>query len=108
MEKSKDYFVWDENNKKYIDFTSTIFVTNIGHSNKRFKKKIIEVLNSSLSHSYVYYNKFRQEYISKLIKFVNRKKLNKCFFASVGTESTEVVLKLMRLNGLKKIIKKRV
>ena len=64
------------------------------------------MLNSSLSHSYVYYNKFRQEYISKLIKFVNRKKLNKCFFASAGTESTEVALKLMRLNGLKKIIKK--
>ena len=105
--KSKDYFVWDENNKKFIDFTSTIFVTNIGHSNKRFKKKIIEVLNSSLSHSYVYYNKFRQEYISKLIKFVNRKKLNKCFFASAGTESTEVALKLMRLNGLKKNYKKK-
>ena len=100
--KSKDYFVWDDNNKKYIDFTSSIFVTNIGHSNKRFKKKIIKVLNSPLSHSYVYYNKFRQEYISKLIKFVNRKKLNKCFFASAGTESTEVALKLMRLNGLKK------
>lgn len=100
--KSKDYFIWDEKNKKYIDFTSTIFVANIGHSNKEFKRKIIDVLNSSLSHSYVYYNKYRQEYISKLIKFVNRKKLNKCFFASAGTEVTEVALKLMRLNGLKK------
>ena len=105
--KTKDYFVWDQNNKKYIDFTSAIFVTNIGHSNNKFRKKIIDVLNSSLSHSYVYYNKYRQEYISKLIKFVNRKKLNKCFFASAGTESTEVALKLMRLNGLKKNNRKK-
>ncbi len=95
-------FVWDKFGKKYTDFTSSIFVTSIGHSNKKFKNKIKEVLNSPLSHSYTYYNKFRQEYNYKLIKFVNNKKLNKCFFMSSGTESTEAAVKLMRLNGLKK------
>ena len=95
-------YVWDKFGKKYTDFTSSIFVTSIGHSNKKFKNKIKEVLNSPLSHSYTYFNKFRQEYNYKLIKFVNNKKLNKCFFMSSGTESTETALKLMRLNGLKK------
>jgi len=100
--KAKDYFIWDSNNKKYIDFTSSIFVSNIGHSNNNFKKKLKGVLDDPISHSYIYYNKYRQEYISKLIKFINKKKLNKCFFVSAGTESTEVAFKLMRLNGLKK------
>ena len=36
-EKAKDEFVFS-NRKKYIDFTSTIFVSNIGHSNKHLIK----------------------------------------------------------------------
>ncbi len=100
--KAKGANIWDEKGKKYIDFTSTIFVTSIGHSNPKFKSKIKEVLNSPLSHSYTYYNKFRKEYVNKLIKFVGKKKLNKCFFMSSGTESTEVAIKLLRLNALKK------
>tara|TARA_Y100001970_G_C14256359_1_gene875756 strand:+ start:2864 stop:4150 length:1287 start_codon:yes stop_codon:yes gene_type:complete len=104
--KAKDSYVWDKNGNKFIDFTSTIFVTNIGHSNNRFKNKIKEVLSSPLSHSYTYYNKFREEYNYKLIKFVNKKKLNKCFFMSSGTESTEAAFKLLRLNGLNKNKKK--
>ena len=100
--KAKDVYVWDKSGKKYIDFTSTIFVTNIGHSNEKFKSKIKEVLSSPLSHSYTYYNKFREEYNYKLINFINKKNLNKCFFMSSGTESTEAALKLIRLNGLNK------
>ena len=65
--KAKGFYIWDQNNKKHIDFTSSIFVTNIGHSNKKLIKKIQEVLNSPITHSYVYYNKFRYEYIKKLI-----------------------------------------
>ena len=99
--KAKGFNIWNEKNQKCIDFTSSIFVSNIGHSNPTFKKKIKEVLNSPLSHSYVYYNKFRFEYIKKLIRFVGRKKLNKCYLMSSGTEATEAALKLMRLNGQK-------
>ena len=33
-ERAKDEFIFS-NNKKYIDFTSTIFVANIGHSNNK-------------------------------------------------------------------------
>ena len=99
--KAKGFNIWNEKNQKCIDFTSSIFVSNIGHSNPTFKKKIKEVLNSPLSHSYVYYNKFRYEYIKKLIRFVGRKKLNKCYLMSSGTEATEAALKLMRLNGQK-------
>ena len=83
--KAKDSYIWDNSNRKYIDFTSTIFVTNIGHGNKTLKKKIFNVLNSPLSHTYTYYNKYREEYVKKLINFFGNKKLNKCFFLSSGS-----------------------
>ena len=36
--RAKDFSVYDISNNKFIDFTSTIFVANIGHSNKRLIK----------------------------------------------------------------------
>ena len=33
--KAKDFNVYDSANNSWIDFTSTIFVTNIGHSNTK-------------------------------------------------------------------------
>ena len=33
--KAENFNIYDLSNNKFIDFTSTIFVTNIGHANKR-------------------------------------------------------------------------
>ena len=38
--KAKGFNIWNEKNQKCIDFTSSIFVSNIGHSNPTFKKKL--------------------------------------------------------------------
>ena len=65
--QAKKDIIVDFNNKKFIDFTSSIFVTNIGHSNKYVKKAIKTVLNSNLIHSYTYLNKFRVSYIKELV-----------------------------------------
>ena len=99
--KAKGAYIWDDYNKKYLDFTSSIFVTNIGHGNHNLKKKIMEVLNSPLSHTYTYYNKYRETYNKELIKFFNNKKLNKCFFLSSGSEAIEAAFKLVKLYGKK-------
>ena len=99
--KAKDFYVWDSFNKKLIDFTSTIFVSNVGHSNKRVVKKVKATLDSPISHSYNYYNNSRYEYSKSLINFINNKKLSNCYLLSSGTEATEAALKLMRLNGLR-------
>ena len=91
-------YVYDANDKKYLDFTSTIFVTNIGHSNKKLIESIKDVLNTSLLHTYNYPHKYRINYIKKLIKFANNK-FDKAFLLSGGSETTEAALKLMRLYG---------
>ena len=97
---AKGAIIKDHSNKKYIDFTSTIFVTNIGHSNKYVKKAIRNVLNSNLIHSYTYLNKYRVSYIRKLVEFCGYP-FEKAYLASSGTEATETALKLMRMYGHK-------
>ena len=42
VKKAKGSLVWDENNKKYIDFTAGIAVTNLGHSNN----ELIKIVNA--------------------------------------------------------------
>lgn len=105
-EKAKNDIVVDSNNKKYIDFTSTIFVANIGHSNRFVKKAIRNVLLKNLIHSYTYLNKFRVNYIKSLVEFCGEH-FEKAYLASSGTEATETALKLMRMYGLKVSNKKK-
>lgn len=91
--KAKNDIVWDTNNKKYIDFTSTIFVQNIGHSNKRVKKYLKKQINNNLLHSYTYATEIKLEYLQELYKITG---YDKAFLLSSGTEATEAAVKLMR------------
>ena len=99
--KAKGFNIYDLAGNKFIDFTSTIFVANTGHSNERIKKYINETVNSNLMHSYAYLNKIRARYLEKLIKFCG-KGFEKAFLMSAGTEATEAAFKLMRMYGKKK------
>ena len=98
--KAENFNIYDLSNNKFIDFTSTIFVTNIGHANKRLISYLKKALGYKLLHSYAYIHQVRKKYIKKLIKFAG-KGFEKAFLMSAGTEATEAALKLMRLNGQK-------
>ena len=98
--RALDFSVFDIADNKFIDFTSTIFVTNIGHGNKRVIEKVKTVMDKPLLSTYAYMSEIRAEYLEKLIKFAG-KPFEKAFLLSAGTEATEATLKLMRMYGMK-------
>ena len=102
--KAKNFNIYDISGNKFIDFTSTIFVANVGHSNSRIKKYINNSIKKDFIHSYAYINKLREKYLKELIKFSGNG-FKKAFLMSAGTEATEAAFKLMRMNGQK--LKKR-
>jgi 4-aminobutyrate aminotransferase-like enzyme len=102
--KAKNFNIYDLAGNKFIDFTSTIFVTNIGHSNPRLIRYLKLALKKELIHTYAYINNIREKYLKKLLNFAG-KNFNKAFLMSSGTEATEAAFKLMRMNGQK--IKKK-
>lgn len=104
-DKAEGFNVYDHLGNKWIDFTSTIFVANIGHSNKHLIKSLKSSLDKPLVSSYSFANEIRADYLEKLIKFSGNN-FDKAFLLSAGTEATEAALKLMRMNG-QKIGKKR-
>ena len=102
--KAEGHSLVDIGGNKFIDFTSTIFVANIGHSNNNLIKNLKKALDKKLLHSYAYFNSSREKYLKNLVKFAG-KNFEKAFLMSAGTEATEAALKLMRLYGQK--VKKR-
>lgn len=99
-DKAIDYNVYDRAGNKWIDFTSTIFVANVGHSNQRVLDRIAEELSKPILGCYAYPNETRAEYLEALISFAGTP-FEKAFLLSAGTETTEAAIKLMRLNGRK-------
>lgn len=97
-DKADDFNVFDIAGNKWIDFTSTIFVANVGHSNRRVTSAIKATLEHPLYSCYAYANPVRAQYLEKLIKFAGAP-FEKAFLLSAGTEATEAALKLMRMHG---------
>lgn len=92
--------VYDSWGNKWLDFSSTIFVTNAGHGNKKIVDALKKVLSKPLLHTYTFTSPERFEYLDYLIANTP-KQFEKAFLLSAGTEATEATLKLMRLNGIK-------
>jgi 4-aminobutyrate aminotransferase / (S)-3-amino-2-methylpropionate transaminase / 5-aminovalerate transaminase len=97
---AENFQVYDPYGNVWIDFTSTIFVANAGHSNKRITEALKKQLTKPLLHTYTYASQERINYLEYLIENTP-KQFEKAFLLSTGTEATEAVLKLMRLNGQK-------
>jgi len=99
-DRAEDYNVYDAAGNKWIDFTSTIFVANVGHSNPRVTAALKAELDRPLYSCYAYGNEVRARYHERLISFAG-KPFEKAFLLSAGTEATEAALKLMRMHGQK-------
>ncbi len=97
-DKAFDYNVFDHLGNKWIDFTSMIFVANIGHGNNHVISRVKDALNNPILGCYAYPNDIRANYLERLIKFAGPN-FEKAFLLSAGTEATEAAFKLMKMNG---------
>ena len=73
--RANKFYMFDVENKKYIDFTSGIFTSSIGYNNKYFKEQIKKAINKGFNHSYHYYNDFREKCLELIQKVVREEYL---------------------------------
>ncbi len=97
-DKAENYSVYDHAGNKWIDFTSTIFVANVGHSNPKVLQAIQDSLRHPLIACYAYPNINRVDYLERLLNFAGLG-FEKAFLLSAGTEATEAAMKLMKMHG---------
>jgi len=79
-----NYSIFDKSGNKWIDFTSCIFVANVGHSNPEVKKSIINRVNRNLLNAYYYPTDERSEF-SKLLIDITPNIFDKVLFLSTGS-----------------------
>jgi len=97
-DRAEDFQVFDRWGNCWIDFTSTIFVANTGHSNPAIIKALKKQLDQKLIHTYTFPHEIRARFLKKLIG-VTPAYLTRAFLLSSGTEATECAIKLMRMYG---------
>jgi acetylornithine/succinyldiaminopimelate/putrescine aminotransferase len=106
IESAKGVYIYDTNNKKYLDFIAGVSANTLGHSHPKINKAIKEQVDKYL-HVMVY-GEFIQEKpveLSKLLVTYLPKELNKVYLVNSGTEATEGALKLAkRVTGKHEII----
>ena len=85
--------LFDENNKKYIDFTSGIGVSSVGYNNKKLNEAILNQLNSFAHLSNIFLNTPTVKLANKLTTI---SKMSKVFFSNSGAEANEGALKLAK------------
>lgn len=89
-------YVWDDQDKRYLDFGSGISVCNIGHCNPAVSAAICSQVNKLVHVSNLYINENQPRLAEKLI---SRCFDGAVFFANSGAEANEGMIKLARKWG---------
>ena len=87
-------WVWDVDGNKYIDFTSGVLVTNIGHSHPHHIKAIQQQAER-LMNCYSFPTPERVTLSERLVKLLP-KNMDKIFLLTTGAEATEAALRIAK------------
>lgn len=89
-------YLWDSQGKKYLDFTSGIAVTNLGHSHPEWIKQV-QSQAEVLAHCSNLYSIPEQVRLAE--RLVGKIGPGKVLFCNSGAEANEALIKLSRLYG---------
>ncbi|KAI9245154.1 pyridoxal phosphate-dependent transferase [Sporodiniella umbellata] len=97
IERAKGAFVYDVEDKKYLDLSTGIGVTNTGHCHPTVVKAVQEQA-TKLSHGQVniFFQKPMLDLIKNLLPVMPSPKLDTFFFWNSGSEAVEAAVKLAR------------
>jgi 4-aminobutyrate aminotransferase / (S)-3-amino-2-methylpropionate transaminase / 5-aminovalerate transaminase len=104
-DRAEGYQVFDPYGNHWIDFSSGIFVANVGHGHADVVGAIRAMLDRPLLHNYYFPSEIRAAFVEKLVT-LGPAHLDCVFLLTTGSESTECAIKLMRLHGQRAHAKK--
>lgn len=100
--KGEGVYLYDDNNKEYLDCLSGIAVVSLGHTNEEISKVICAQANK-LSHVSNYFeNEYTQlvaQKINEKITSTNKDTNGKVFFSNSGAEANECAIKIAKRYG---------
>lgn len=92
--------VWDERGRRFLDFTSGIAVTALGHSHPHWVKAVQQQAAELVHVSNLFRNPLQGELARRLTEKAGP---GRVLFCNSGAEANEALLKLARLHGMRKV-----
>ena len=86
LTRGKGVFLYDLDEKRYLDFVSGLGVNALGHAHPRIVKAIREQAAKLIHVSNLYYHQYQGPLAEKLCTLSG---LNRAFFSNSGTEAIE-------------------
>jgi acetylornithine/N-succinyldiaminopimelate aminotransferase len=100
LTRGKGVFLYDIDDRRYLDFVSGLGVNALGHAHPRIVKTIREQVGKLIHVSNLYYHEYQGELAEKLCTLLGGAFGNaRAFFSNSGTEAIEGSIKLARLAG---------
>ncbi|PGH23480.1 hypothetical protein AJ80_02434 [Polytolypa hystricis UAMH7299] len=96
-------YLWDMENKQYLDLTAGIAVTSLGHSDKGVANILSEQSHLLIHASNLYHNKYTGSLSQLLVSYTvdsgAMRDASQAFICNSGTEANEAALKFARKVG---------
>jgi len=86
--------IYDVDGNAFIDWTSGVLVTNVGHCHPTLVKAVQEA-SAKMMNVYEYCNPYRADAAKDLVEAAP-KHLDRCFFLSTGSEATDSAVRIMK------------
>lgn len=103
IDHGKSAMLYDVDGNAFLDWTSGVLVTNVGHCHPKLVQAVHESSERMLN-VYEYCNPYRANAAKDLIS-IAPKHLDRCFFLSTGSEATDTAARIMkRASGKYEII----
>ncbi|WP_309080596.1 aspartate aminotransferase family protein [Zhihengliuella sp.] len=102
--KAQDVYVWDADGKQYLDFSSQLVNTNVGHQHPTVVNAIVRQATELCTVAPQHATAARSE-AARLIAELTPGDLNRVFFTNGGADANEHAIRMARLHtGRKKVL----
>lgn len=93
LDHGEDVYLYDTDQKKYLDFAAGIAVFALGYSNEAYKTAVKEQVDKLVHTSNLFYNEPAAKAAKKITQLTG---MDCVFFTNSGTEAIEGAIKLVR------------
>lgn len=93
LDHGEDVYLYDTDQKKYLDFAAGIAVFALGYSNDAYKTAVKEQVDKLVHTSNLFYNEPAVKAAKKITQLTG---MDRVFFTNSGTEAIEGAIKLVR------------
>jgi acetylornithine aminotransferase/acetylornithine/N-succinyldiaminopimelate aminotransferase len=97
--RGRGSMVWDDQGKAYLDFTSGLAVSAIGHCHPQWVEAVRRQAGELVHTSNLFRNPNQAELARRLVGYAGP---GRVFFCNSGAEANEALLKLARLHGVRR------